>query len=149
VKVENGYPTPKQVFVFRNGTVQFVNHDPVDYKLRLYARDRSIHADVDLLLSGRCGVTVIVDEGIGGPGECYYELFPILVPFFNCFDEFAAQALDSVETPAIESSTDELGNVVEEVANASVSAAPGPAGGSPQLAFQMKKGPGGGIITVP
>lgn len=146
VTVENGEPTPKQVFVSRNGTVQFVNHDSVDYKLRLFARDRKIHPDVDLLLSGRCGVTVIVDEGIGGPGECYYELFPIVVAFLDCFDEaIAALSRVPAETPILDAV-----KVAEDIVN--VAAPPPPGGPNPPLVpllAALKKGPGGGIITVP
>jgi hypothetical protein len=152
VVVENGEPTPKQVFVSRNGTVQFVNHDSVDYKLRLYARGRQIHADVDLLLSGRCGITVIVDQGLGGPGECYYELFPIVVAFLDCFDEaIAALSAACAQAPPDGSYDQEPLKLAEEAVK--VPAPPAPSAPSsplvPLLSALTKKGPGGGVITVP
>lgn len=152
VTVENGNPTPEQVFVLRNGTVQFVNHDSVDYKLRLYARGRQIHADVDLLLSGRCGVTVIVDEGLGGPGECYYELFPIEVAFLGCFDEAIAALRAACAQASTEGSyNQEPLKVAEEAVKVPAPPAPGVPSSPlmPLLSALTKKGPGGGIITVP
>jgi hypothetical protein len=124
VTIVNGVPTPYEVFVTRSGTVQFVNHDPVDYRLRLSTRDRSQHPDVDLLLSGRCGVTVIVDQDLLGRGQCYYDLFPIEITYLSWITETS---------------------VARETTYA---------GGEPehrprQPEFKDRKGPGGGIITVP
>jgi hypothetical protein len=120
VTVENGTPTPGTVTVTRNGTVQFVNHDPVDYRLRLSTRDGKLHPDVDLLLSGRCGVTVIVDQDLIGKGKCYYHLFPIDLNYLSFLDKTdgESQSSDRSENP-------------------------------PRQEKKDKKGPGGGIITVP
>jgi hypothetical protein len=76
VTVTNALPDPSIVQVNPQGTVQFVNKDEVDYRLRLWTREAERHADVDLLLPARGGITVIVDPEIKDKGECEYELFP-------------------------------------------------------------------------
>jgi hypothetical protein len=146
VTVENGDPTPKQVIVDRNGTVQFVNKDSIDYRVRLWTRGRERHPDVDVLLSGRGGVTVIVDEEIKPIGECYYELFPFEISDLGS-EEGAARALASAESATVESLTIEEGFTETVVGDGSTAPANPPV--VPILAGKLGKGPGGGIITVP
>lgn len=74
VTVTNGEPEPIVVQVNPRGTVQFVNKDDKDYRLRLWTSDSERHADVDLLLPGRGGITVMVDPEIKDRGACEYEV---------------------------------------------------------------------------
>ena len=74
VTITNGDPEPVEVQVNPRGTVQFVNKDDRDYRLRLWTRDSERHADVDLLLPGRGGITVMVDPEIKDRGTCEYEV---------------------------------------------------------------------------
>jgi hypothetical protein len=146
VTVENGDPTPKQVFVDRNGTVQFVNKDSIDYRLRLWTRTRERHPDVDVLLSGRGGVTVIVDQEITPTGECYYELFPFEISELGS-EAGATRDLASVASATVEALTIEESVIETVVGDASATPANPPE--VPILAGKLGKGPGGGIITVP
>ena len=142
VTVENGNPSPDQVFVDRMGTVQFVNLDSIDYRLRLWTRSRELHPDVDVLLSGRGGVTVIVDEAIPPMGECYYELFPFEVSGLGSLAEtMLAQNVAADEFSAVQSA---------DVSAADTTATAADDSSNPRKAAnKQKKGPGGGIITVP
>ncbi len=74
ITVKGGCPNPPEVEVCPEATVQFVNEDSVAYRVRLWTRDGQWHADVDILLPARCGITVMVDPLTGTKGECYYEL---------------------------------------------------------------------------
>ena len=75
VTVKNGEPSPADVNVRPEGTVQFVNEDTNAYRVRLWTRDGDWHADIDILLPARSGITVMVDPATTNEGECYYELF--------------------------------------------------------------------------
>jgi hypothetical protein len=79
VTVTGGYPSPDPVEVNTDGTVQFVNSDNSDYRVRLWTREHDKHADVDILLPARGGTTVIVDPDTKLQGECRYELLPTLL----------------------------------------------------------------------
>jgi len=140
VTVENGNPSPDQVFVDRMGTVQFVNLDSIDYRLRLWTRSRELHPDVDVLLSGRGGVTVIVDEAVPPMGQCYYELFPFEVSGLGSLAEtLLAQNLAADEFVAANSAAEAAADTT----------ATGDSSTPRKPAKKQKKGPGGGIITVP
>ena len=70
ITIEGGYPTPEDVDIKPNGTVQFVNMDDVNWRVRLFTREHDHHADVDLFLPARSSVTVIAPAS----GECRYEV---------------------------------------------------------------------------
>jgi hypothetical protein len=129
VTVEDGYPNPQQVWVAPSATVQFVNKDAIDYKVRLWIRSEEDHPDVDVILPARGSVTVIVDPETPSMGQCYYELLP-----------FNVSSLDTVR----------LGRETVELAADTTAAGDG--GDAPPLrksSNKDRKGPGGGIITVP
>jgi hypothetical protein len=129
VTVEDGDPSPQQVWVAPNATVQFVNKDTIDYKVRLWIRTEEDHPDVDVILPARGSVTVIVDPDTPSMGQCYYELLP-----FNV------------------SSLDSDGNGRDTVELAADTATTGDGKDAPfprKPANKDRKGPGGGIITVP
>jgi hypothetical protein len=129
VEVSRGILNRPEVVVHQFGTIQFVNRDPVDYKLRLWVRDRPEHPDVDLLLSGRCGVTLIVDDAVPETGQCYYELFPIEVTYWGWLaDAQAAQR-------------------AEEIRRGGGEVKIGPSPDSSGATANSVKGPGGGPIT--
>jgi hypothetical protein len=70
VTITDGDPSPDEVNIKPKGTVQFVNTDEVNWRVRLLTRENGEHADVDLFLPARSSCTVI------GPdeGECKYEV---------------------------------------------------------------------------
>jgi hypothetical protein len=70
IRIEGGYPTPEDVDIKPNGTVQFVNMDETNWRVRLFTREHDHHADVDLFLPARSSVTVIAPAN----GECRYEV---------------------------------------------------------------------------
>lgn len=70
ITIIGGKPTPEDVNIKPNGTVQFINIDEVNWRLRLFTREHDEHADVDLFLPVRSSVTVIAPE----TGECRYEV---------------------------------------------------------------------------
>jgi hypothetical protein len=72
ITVTGGQPSPEDVDIQPKGTVQFVNKDDVNWRVRLLTRENEEFADVDLFLPVRSSVTVI------GPatGECRYEVLP-------------------------------------------------------------------------
>jgi uncharacterized membrane protein YgcG len=70
VTITAGHPTPADVYIKPNGTVQFVNVDEVNWRVRLFTREHGEHADVDLFLPVRSSITVIAPES----GECKYEV---------------------------------------------------------------------------
>ena len=70
ITITGGIPDPADVFIKANGTVQFVNKDETNWRVRLFTREHERHADVDLFCPARSSVTVL------GPanGECKYEV---------------------------------------------------------------------------
>jgi hypothetical protein len=141
VTVKNGFPDPKDVYVLRNGTVQFVNHDPVSYRLRIYTHESDIHPDVDILLSGRGGVTLIIDPDLGPlGGKCYYELLPIEVTYLTWLDE----AYSDITVSGTESSAT---NPPRREGGGKIGLDPGGNPTAPPYQAFNKKGPGGGTIT--
>jgi hypothetical protein len=70
IRIEAGYPTPEDVDIRPSGTVQFVNMDEVNWRVRLFTREHEHHADVDLFLPVRSSVTVIAPAN----GECRYKV---------------------------------------------------------------------------
>ena len=75
IKIRRGNPKPKDVYITRTGTVQFVNKDETNWRVRLWTRSNERHADVDLFLPARSSITVIVDpETPDETGECRYEI---------------------------------------------------------------------------
>ncbi|MBV9885887.1 MAG: hypothetical protein JO119_05005 [Acidobacteria bacterium] len=70
ITINGGQPSPADVYIKPNGTVQFVNKDDVNWRVRLFTREHGEHADVDLFLPVRSSVTVIAPE----TGECRYEV---------------------------------------------------------------------------
>jgi hypothetical protein len=86
---------------------------------------------------------VIVDEAIPPMGQCYYELFPFEVSGLGSLaDTLIAQNLAADEFSAANSaaSADEAADDTTAIEDL-----PSPR----KSAFKQKKGPGGGIITVP
>jgi hypothetical protein len=76
ITVANGQPSPEEVQVPPEATVQFVNDDTSAYRVRLWTRAGDKHADIDVLLPARAGITVMVDPETTSTGECYYDLIP-------------------------------------------------------------------------
>jgi hypothetical protein len=144
VIVQGGNPTPQQVYVDQNGTVQFVNLDAIDYRLRLWTRSEENHPDVGVLLTARGGVTVIVDLEIAGLGECYYELIPFKISALGSA-EATVRNLASAESVTSESRRD----LVEAALDKTSTKPPEHSGGEVKSGKMGTKGPGGGIITVP
>jgi hypothetical protein len=68
ITITGGQPAPADVNIKPNGTVQFVNTDDVNWRVRLFTRLHEEHADVDLFVPVRSSVTVIAPE----KGECKY-----------------------------------------------------------------------------
>lgn len=140
VIVEDGYPTPQQVWVTPEATVQFVNQDPIDYKLRLWTRNEDHHADVDVILPARGSVTVIVDPNTPSGGQCYYELLP-----------FNISGLGPVVLP-IQSMAAAPPSPAEDVVHTGLDQTP-TTQEIPTHAYPLSKsgghGPGGGVISVP
>jgi hypothetical protein len=89
VTVTGGDASPVDVYVNLHGTVQFLNADSIDYRVRLRANhDRHAdgpHPDVDVLLPARGSFTLVVDPATILDGECKYELFPLNLPAFTDF----------------------------------------------------------------
>jgi hypothetical protein len=86
VKIYNGNPDKKEVYVNQRGTVQFLNTDPEGYMMRLWTHAHTLegpdaskgeHNDVDLLLPGFGELTILVDKETASGGRCVYELFRI------------------------------------------------------------------------
>jgi hypothetical protein len=73
VEIIGGVPDEDVVHIKPRGTVQFVNKDEVNWRVRLLTRENEEHADVDLFLAARSSCTVI------GPdeGECKYEVHEV------------------------------------------------------------------------
>jgi hypothetical protein len=119
------------------GTVQFVNHDPISYKLRLSVRGRTEHPDVDLFLAGRRDIIVIVDDAVLETGECEYELSPIEVMKYWGWitDARVAQQKLSAELPV---ENEHIGGPVKGGDGSKPSQSASPA---------RSTGPGGGPIT--
>jgi hypothetical protein len=86
VTIAGGYPAPADVYIKPNGTVQFVNVDEVNWRVRLFTREHGEHADVDLFLPVRSSITVIAPEH----GECRYEVLDAA--------ELAANKLEAAST---------------------------------------------------
>jgi hypothetical protein len=144
VTVQDGNPTPQQVYVNQDGTVQFVNLDAIDYRLRLWTRSEENHADVGVLLTARGGVTVIVDLETPGVGECYYELIPFKISSLGSAETIARNIV------AGESVTGEARhNLVETEFDKTSTTSPARQGVEVKSGKLGSKGPGGGIITVP
>ena len=75
IKIRHGKPKPADVYITRTGTVQFINKDETNWRIRLWTRSDERHADVDLFLPARSAITVIVDpETPEHIGECRYEV---------------------------------------------------------------------------
>jgi hypothetical protein len=70
IAIVDGQPVPADVFIKPNGTVQFVNTDDMNWRVRLFTREHGGHADVDLFLPVRSSATVIAPD----KGECKYEI---------------------------------------------------------------------------
>src|ERR1700689_5342616 len=70
ITITDGLPLPADVSIKPNGTVQFVNTDDVNWRVRLFTREHGEHADVDLFLPVRSSATVIAPE----KGESNYEV---------------------------------------------------------------------------
>jgi len=70
IEITDGRPDKAEVYIKPNGTVQFINKDEKSWRIRLFTREHSHHADVDLFCPVRSAVTVL------GPanGECRYEV---------------------------------------------------------------------------
>jgi hypothetical protein len=70
IAIVEGQPVPPDVSITSSGTVQFVNTDDRNWRVRLFTREHGEHADVDLFLPVRSSATVIAPD----KGECKYEI---------------------------------------------------------------------------
>jgi hypothetical protein len=70
IAIVEGQPVPPDVNITASGTVQFVNTDDRNWRVRLFTREHGEHADVDLFLPVRSSATVIAPD----KGECKYEI---------------------------------------------------------------------------
>ncbi len=70
ITITLGQPSPQDVSITAKGTVQFVNTDDANWRVRLFTREHGEHADVDLFLPVRSSATVIAPD----KGECRYEV---------------------------------------------------------------------------
>ena len=96
ITITNGQPFPPDVDIQSNGTVQFVNKDDVNYRIRLFVRDEDKHADVDLFLPARSSITVIAPNT--EDGECDYEIHDASIIAPNLFDAAKRVAGGSIPT---------------------------------------------------
>src|ERR1700733_10725366 len=86
ITITDGLHLTADVSIKPNGTVQFVNTDDVNWRVRLFTREHGEHADVDLFLPVRSSATVIAPE----KGECRYEVLDAA--------ELAANKLEAAST---------------------------------------------------
>jgi hypothetical protein len=82
ITITDGQPLPADVSIKPNGTVQFVNTDDVNWRVRLLTREHEEHADVDLFLPVRSSATVIAPD----KGECKYEVLDAINVASNRID---------------------------------------------------------------
>ena|ERR1700742_1208776 len=122
IRIIQGQPDPPDVNIKPNGTVQFVNMDDVNWRVRLFTRAHGEHADVDLFLPARSSVTVIAPD----TGECKYEVFDV---------------------PHIASSKVDAASTGKRTGGGTIAAGDGGAGGATADASRAGGG-GGGTIRI-
>jgi hypothetical protein len=137
ITITDGQPSPEDVYIKPNGTVQFVNKDEANWRVRLFTREHGEHADVDLFLPARSSVTVIAPE----TGECRYEVLEAATLASNKFAvarEVVSEVVDEV--------VNEVANVEKRGGGGAIAAGGGSMGGAtPNTA---RSGGGGGTIRI-
>jgi hypothetical protein len=76
IAIESGLPSKPIAYVNVDGTVQFDNHDSIDYRIRLWARRRAKHPYIDVLLAAVGSVTLMADPLAKKTDDCEYDLLP-------------------------------------------------------------------------
>jgi hypothetical protein len=154
VTISGGNPDKEDVCVKRNGTVQFLNTDPVGYMVRLWTREHTLagpdatkgeHNDVDLLLPAFGELTILVDEETPSGGRCVYELFDINLR------EWKERAHVLYEAARSAAKTASATEAMTESGKASAPPAPpktGAGGGTPPPPPYQPNQAGGGTIRV-
>jgi hypothetical protein len=127
---DEGEPIPKNVYVKANGTVQFANSGDKNWRVRLWTREHEHHADVDLFLPARSGLTVIVDPQAPADGFCEYEILE---------GRFASNATKALHVE------EKVGGDAIPPSGASGGAS---GGGSNATANTSRSGGGGGTIRI-
>jgi hypothetical protein len=112
----NGQPTPQDVYITLNGTVQYVNRGVRNRRVRLWTRGRKEHADVDLFVPARSATTVIVDPQAAEDGECQYEILG---------GSFASSEAELAEA-GIQDGNAQVGNVTDAAAGGTIKIGPTP-----------------------
>jgi hypothetical protein len=76
IEVTDGLPHKDTSYVSIGGTVQFDNHDPQDYRIRLWSTTRDKHPFIDVFLPAVGSVTLMADPLAKKDDECAFDLLP-------------------------------------------------------------------------